>query len=251
MSAKYLIRLDDASEYMDYKKWGPYFELFDRYDVKPIIAVIPFNKDPDMVNEYPDDKFWDKVRFWQEKKYHIAMHGFKHLYTTRKSGVIGLNKTSEFAGIPPEKQEEMLAKGYKIFGDQNIKVDIFVAPGHSFDKNTLRSLRKVTKIRHISDGFYFNPIQKDGFKWIPQQLWQPQVKSKGVWTICYHPETSDSSSLTILEAFLISQAKNIIDPFCLDFINIKFEDRVFSFRMKLRFKLSSFARSIMRRPGEA
>jgi hypothetical protein len=145
----------------------------------------------------------------------------------------------------------MLAKGYKIFGDQNIKVDIFVAPGHSFDKNTLRSITKVTKIRHISDGFYLNPIQKDGFKWIPQQLWQPQMKSKGVWTICYHPETSDSSSLTILEAFLISQAKNIIDPFCLDFVNIKFEDRVFCFRMKLRFKLSSFARSIMRRPGEA
>ncbi len=237
MAAKYIIRLDDASEHMDYNKWNPYFDLFDRYNIKPIIAVIPFNKDIKMVIENPDGKFWDKVRVWQQKGYRIALHGFEHVYSNAKSGIIGLNKYSEFAGIPIEIQQSMLAKAYKKFEEESINVKIFVAPAHSFDKNTLLALKKGTSIKCISDGFYQNPILKYGLNWIPQQLWKPERKAKGVWTICYHPETLKKSDLLELETFIKDNSHHIVDPLTLEFNKIKFEDYLFSLSMKMKIKL--------------
>lgn len=88
MSPKYIIRLDDASEFMDYEKWDPFFIILDKFRIKPIIAVIPFNKDPEMTNKNNDLGFWSKVRLWQEKGYRIALHGYSHLYSNRNSGII-------------------------------------------------------------------------------------------------------------------------------------------------------------------
>lgn len=45
MSAKYLIRLDDACPTFSLAKWQRFFNLFDKYGIKPIIAVIPDCKD--------------------------------------------------------------------------------------------------------------------------------------------------------------------------------------------------------------
>jgi hypothetical protein len=239
MSAKYIIRVDDASEYMDYSKWNPFFKLFEKYGIKPIIAVIPFNKDPKLINGDQDEEFWEKVRLWQSKGYRIGLHGFEHLYKTLNSGIIGLNKYSEFAGVQIEKQIKMLEKAYRKFKDEGIKVDIFVAPAHSFDRNTLLALRKATDIKIISDGFFVNPILKDDLKWIPQQLWGPENKSNGIWTICYHPETSCGSTVSLLDNFLKTHNECVVDPFSLEFNNMKFEDIIFSSMMKFYNRLRS------------
>ncbi len=243
--AKYIIRLDDASEFMNHVKWNAFLNLIERYQIKPIIAVIPFNKDPKMVNDKPDLFFWDRVRDWQNKGYIIGMHGYKHLYTNNNSGIVGINKFSEFAGIHLEKQIEMLAKAFNKFEEESIKTEIFVAPAHSFDLNTLKALKKATNLKYISDGFFVNPIRKNGFKWIPQQLWGPEIKSKGVWTICYHPETSSNSDIVSLECFIRDQAKNIVDPISLEFNRIKLEDILFSVHMKIRNKLRLFKKSFI------
>ena len=42
---KYLIRLDDACETMDLNKWLRMESLLSKYNVKPLIAVIPNNED--------------------------------------------------------------------------------------------------------------------------------------------------------------------------------------------------------------
>ena len=61
--SKYLMRLDDASDYMDVEKWNRMENLLDSYHVKPLVGVIPNNQDPSLVQIYPKDmKFWDKVR---------------------------------------------------------------------------------------------------------------------------------------------------------------------------------------------
>jgi len=237
MKAKYVIRLDDASEYMNYAKWNPFFELFDKYNIKPIIAVIPFNKDPKMVNSNPDTLFWENVRMWQAKGYRIALHGFEHLYSNAKSGIIGLNKYTEFAGVPFEKQCLMLEQGFKKFMAENVTTEIFVAPAHSFDHNTLEALKKVTGISIISDGYFINPVKKDGFNWIPQQLWSPKIKEKGLWTICYHPETSDGTIIADLEKFLKNNSALIVDPLSLEFGKIKTEDLLFTLTMKMKIRL--------------
>jgi len=45
----YLIRLDDASEFMDIDKWTTMEILLDNYRIKPIVGVIPDNNDGDLV----------------------------------------------------------------------------------------------------------------------------------------------------------------------------------------------------------
>lgn len=237
MPAQYIIRLDDASEYMDYTKWTPYFELFDQYKIIPIIAVIPFNKDPKMLNKNPDCSFWNKVRDWHNKGYRIAMHGYEHVYSTSNSGLVGINKRSEFAGIPLEKQIEMLSKSYQKFVDEKITPEIFVAPAHSFDRNTIRALKRATRIRYISDGYYLNVIRKDGLNWIPQQLWEPKEKTKGVWTLCYHPETSNLRHYEEVSKFIQKHSKGFTDPLSLSVSAIRASDWLYFVQKKIKLKL--------------
>ena len=45
----YLLRLDDASEYMDTGKWARTEKLLDKYGVKPIFGIIPHNEDPQLI----------------------------------------------------------------------------------------------------------------------------------------------------------------------------------------------------------
>ena len=46
--SQYIMRLDDASEYMDVEKWQRMEDLLDKYHIKPIVGVIPDNQDSDM-----------------------------------------------------------------------------------------------------------------------------------------------------------------------------------------------------------
>lgn len=48
----YLIRLDDASEFMDIDKWTTMEILLDNYRIKPIVGVIPDNNDGDFTGKY-------------------------------------------------------------------------------------------------------------------------------------------------------------------------------------------------------
>lgn len=43
---KYLIRLDDACPTMDAKKWQRIEDVFDTYGIRPMVGIIPANKDP-------------------------------------------------------------------------------------------------------------------------------------------------------------------------------------------------------------
>lgn len=217
MPAKYIIRLDDASEYMDFKKWTPFFEIFDHYGIRPIVAVIPLNMDPKLIHDYADMNFWEKVKNWQNKGYRIALHGCEHLYRTSKSGIIGMNKRSEFAGVALDQQKHLLRQGIQKFAEEGIAPEIFVAPAHSFDKNTLIALKEVTNIRIISDGFYIHPVRRLGLNWIPQQLWEPEIKSKGVWTICCHPEITEPSTFDKIHQFIKAHNNAFADPLTLRF----------------------------------
>ena len=41
----YILRLDDASEHWNKENWLQMHDLLAKYDVKPIVAVIPHNED--------------------------------------------------------------------------------------------------------------------------------------------------------------------------------------------------------------
>jgi predicted deacetylase len=198
----FLLRLDDACPTMDQKQWARFEELFDRYQKKPLVAVIPNNVDLSMRIDPPDPEFWEKVHGWIEKGWRIALHGNDHRYITKESGFLPLNRKSEFAGLPLEEQRTKIRQGYRTLLEHGITPDIWVAPSHSFDHNTLVALQEETPIRIISDGLARTPYTRFGFTWIPQQLWSGRRVGSGVWTICLHPNTTSDTAFEKLERFL-------------------------------------------------
>ena len=184
--ARYLIRFDDICETMSWSVWDAVESVLRDYDVKPIVAVIPRNRDPHLKIEPPRPDFWDRVRAWKTLGWAIGMHGYEHLYVSPSSGIVGLQPRSEFAGLPATLQREKLERGLAVFHAEGIHPDVWVAPSHSFDRSTVSILNELG-IRHISDGLFVNPrIDRDGVMWIPQQFWRFRWAPVGVWTVCFH-----------------------------------------------------------------
>lgn len=163
---KLAIRLDDISPDMDWKRFNRLVALMDRYGVRPLLSVIPENRDPKVGTDPADPCFWDTMKALEKKGYVLAMHGCYHVYTTKKGGIFPLNYLSEFAGLPAEKQAELISTGSRILKEHGIDTDVFVAPAHSFDRKTLEALRS-DGFRFISDGFGFSPFTALGFTWYP------------------------------------------------------------------------------------
>ena len=76
--SNYLIRLDDASHFSDLEKWFLLEKIFDKNNIKPLVAVIPDNKDPNLKYSHYNRAFWDQVKKWEQKGWSVAMHGYTH-----------------------------------------------------------------------------------------------------------------------------------------------------------------------------
>jgi len=190
MTAEYLFRMDDACHTMDASKWQALEALFDDFGIKPIVAVVPDNRDPKLNVDAFDPMFWNKVRSWQEKGWAIAMHGHQHLmHYTDSQLVLPFYKRSEFAGLSYEEQAEKIRQSWKLFLSQGVEPKVWIAPAHCFDFITLTAIRNETAIRIISDGIARNPYYEHDFFWIPQQLWELSDRSSGLWTVCLHPNS--------------------------------------------------------------
>lgn len=203
MMVKYLIRLDDACPGSNWDKWNQVFALLDKYSIKPIVAVIPNNADPafNSPTSIGEDVFFEKMRRIQNAGYKLAIHGYNHVYTNDNSGLLKITAHSEFAGVSYEIQYAKISNAKMIFDKEGLEADLFVAPSHSFDENTIQILRSLG-INNISDGLYTHPFSKGGCRFIPCQLWYPVMKSKGTWTICIHPDTISEKQLYDLENFI-------------------------------------------------
>lgn len=147
----FLIRFDDICPTMDWNQWGKAYNLMKKYNIKPLIGVIPDCKDPKLMIDPKRDDFWEYVRSLKAEGYAIAMHGYRHVYETNSSGIVGVGNKSEFAGLNYEEQFKKLKEAKQIFIDNGIDVDIFFAPSHSYDSNTLKALSELG-FRWVSDG---------------------------------------------------------------------------------------------------
>lgn len=184
--ATYLIRFDDLCPTMNWAVWNRIEELLVQSGVKPILGIIPDNQDRNLNFAEAAPDFWDRVRKWQSRGWTIGMHGYQHSYTTTSSGLVGLKERSEFAALPAGVQLAKLEAARAIFQQQGITPEIWVAPGHSFDRNTVSLLPRVG-IQSISDGLFFYPrMGKERVLWVPQQAWRFRKVPFGVWTICFH-----------------------------------------------------------------
>ncbi len=212
MFAKYLIRLDDAHTCLDRKKWNRIESILKDNNIRPIVAVIPKNTDKTLNHNLPDNKFWIKVKKWKKKDWTIALHGFNHKYhkIDRKSSLFPLSSRSEFSELSLRTQIKKIKSSYSIFKKNKILPQVFIAPSHTFDLNTLKALKSETNIKIISDGWYYFPIFERNFLFIPQQLWQFKFKIFGIWTICLHPDTMKTTDFENLEKNLKKFKNNFI-----------------------------------------
>lgn len=198
----YYLRLDDASHYMDLYKWKRVEVILDKYGVKPIVGVIPSNKDPDLLKYDKVSDFWELVKFWSDKGWTIALHGFSHVFETDSGGINPVNDRSEYAGLCLEYQRQKVKDGYSILKRHDIIPDVFFAPAHTFDKNTLIALKEETPIRIICDTVANDIYFKDGFYFLPQQSGRCRRLPFKTVTFCYHPNVMSENDFELLECFL-------------------------------------------------
>ena len=154
---KILIRFDDICPTMNWEQWGKAKKLLDEVHICALIGVVPDCQDPDLHIDEPRLDFWEYIKELQEQGYTIAMHGYKHVFECGHS---------EFAGLPYEKQLEKIQKGKAVLSEHGIETDVFFAPAHNYDDNTLRALYKCG-FKYMSDGLSRKPYSRHGITLLP------------------------------------------------------------------------------------
>jgi predicted deacetylase len=184
--AKYLLRFDDLCPGMNWNIWSDIEEALVQRGIKPLLAVVPDNRDAKLQVQAPVDHFWERVRTWQSWGWTIGLHGFQHKYVTRHTGIVTTRTKSEFAGLNARDQGEKLRRGAEIFARQGIRSSVWIAPNHSFDWTTVTLLSGLG-MSIISDGhFRFPYVCAQEMFWVPQQLFRLRPAPAGMWTVCYH-----------------------------------------------------------------
>jgi predicted deacetylase len=203
--AQYLLRFDDLCPTVLRRRWERVLPLIEEFGIRPILAVVPDNKDRGLMRNEPDPEFWARMRAMEAAGATIALHGYRHVCRSIGKSLVPLHLHSEFCGISRDTQQQWIESGLQILRGQGLNPRIWVAPKHGFDSNTLAALRRVG-IKVLSDGFARVPFKRGGLTWIPQQLWRPVEKSNGLWTICVHPNTARKMQAEQLHTFLRKHA---------------------------------------------
>lgn len=216
---KIAVRMDDITPDMDWEKFLAFKGILDRYRIKPLIGVVPDNKDPNLHRAEPTQDFWQYIKELQKDGWSIALHGSSHVYSTSKSGLFPLNNFSEFAGISFKKQYEMIKHGKEILENNGIYTDIFMAPAHSYDKNTLKVLKELGYTR-ITDGFGTRPYIREGLCFYPISflLNRSFEKKKGYTTMVIHANMISEQGIEKYAALFEKQQDKFISY--TDYLNV-------------------------------
>lgn len=205
---KIAIRMDDISPQMDWVKWKRANRILAEHHIKPLLGVVPDNQDLNLIKENEQgvrEDFWSFLRKCQEEGYVLALHGCHHVYDTKKGGMFPLNSFSEFAGHTFEKQYERLSHGKRILEEHGIRADMFMAPAHSYDRNTLKALQKLG-ISRMTDGFGTKPYVYRGMTFYPIAHHLEKQWSKPGYTTCVlHTNTMEEKDFERLERIVSQQ----------------------------------------------
>lgn len=254
--AKYIIRLDDACHTSNFRKWQAIEKILDEYQIKPVVAVIPDNRDPTLHYSQKARDFWPKVRKWQSKGWAIAMHGFQHRYhyVDRDKLIIPFYFRSEFAGLPLEMQRQKIRSSYKMLIRNDVHPKLWVAPAHSFDETTLEALNHEVPFKIISDGIALNGFATNGFYFIPQQLWALKKQFFGTWTVCLHPDTM---TWTEIESFKNKLKVHQLWREVIEFDDLELNarpksyiDRLYSIFFWTRYRVANFLNGMKKHNGK-
>jgi len=204
-SSKYLIRLDDACDSIDYEKWELLTQVLLDYKVKPIVALIPDNKDESLnyCKKKEPERFEDLIKCWKLNNWTFAQHGYNHSYhqICKFKSFHPINNFSEFTGLSLQQQYSNIRNGKLTLETTGIYSNLFVFPGHHFNLNSLRAII-MNDFEIVSDGFFLFPMKFRQLKVLPQQLWWFKKKLLGVWTINLHPNTMTFDEINEFKSIL-------------------------------------------------
>ena len=184
---KILIRIDDVCPTMNWKTFEKVIGLFEQKGIKALLGVIPDCQDPTLDIDVPRKDFCEYVRRLQQNGHTIAMHGYQHTFVMKADGIVTRNKISEFAGLSYDDQYERIKRGKQILLQNGIETDVFFAPAHSYDDNTLRVLC-ANGFKFLSDGLSSLPYKRQGIICLPCRAGGiPAIKGAGYYTAVIHP----------------------------------------------------------------
>lgn len=212
-----LIRMDDISENMNWSLMDKCESLFDKYKIKPLLGIIPINKDPDLLKYPYNSKFWERVADWKNKGWEITMHGFNHLYTQNsdnKKDIFNYGGNSEFYGLEYSEQLSKIQSGLQEFKKRNLKIRSFFAPNHIYDENTLKAL-KASDIKIVIDGYGLFPYFKDQILFVPQLFYKEIILPFGIQSTQMHINYWNDKNFENFENLINKVNKKIIN---LDYI---------------------------------
>jgi predicted deacetylase len=208
MGAAYIFRLDDITPGMDWDRFWALMQLFRRYGIKPLLGIVPDNRDHNLNRRPPHELFWDTMQdLAKSDEIDVAQHGYQHILVHRPNAsllgpAVGIRKeVSEFAGDPLIDQEFRISEGKNILAQRGLSTPYWIAPNHSFDKNTLQALRS-NGFTAVSDGIGLFPYVEHGLLFVPQTSWRARWMPFGVHTICLHTNAITPLQIKELRLFL-------------------------------------------------
>ena len=206
-----LIRMDDIAENMNWHLMDKCELLFDKYQIKPLLGVIPKNMDPELLKFSKNSEFWKRVMDWKSKGWEITMHGCNHLYTQKsdKNDIFNYGGNSEFYGLNYHTQLEKIKAGLEVFKKREIKIRSFFAPNHIYDQNTLVALKN-SDIKIIIDGYGLFPYYRDEILFIPQLFYKEIFLPFGIQSTQMHINYWDDAYFKNFEIFINTNYKKII-----------------------------------------
>ena len=206
-----LIRLDDIAENMNWKLMDRCEKLFYELNIKPLLGVIPFNKDPELLKLEKRNYFWNKLKEWSDKGWEICMHGYTHVYdnNTNKKDYFNYGGRSEFYGHSLMEQSKRINNGLKIFNKNNLKIRSFFAPNHTYDQNTFKALKE-NGIGYVIDGYGIYPYEAKGLTFVPQLFYKEIMLPFGVQATQIHLNYWNEKKFENFAKFLLKNKERFL-----------------------------------------
>jgi predicted deacetylase len=206
-----LIRFDDIAPNMSWEMMDKCQKLLNYYDLKPVMGVIPNNQDNELLKYPKRENFWEIVKKWELNDWSIAMHGYNHLYDkeTNKKDFFNYGGKSEFFGHSYEDQLSKIKKGLEIFEKNNIQIDTFFAPNHTYDRNTFKALKN-SGILKIIDGYGLMPYSFNGIRFVPQLFYKLYLLPFGIQSAQIHINYWSEKDFINFKKFIEKYHKKVI-----------------------------------------
>ena len=199
--SRFVLRFDDVTPNMAWSKFSQFKQVLFELAIKPIIGVVPNCLDQKLSIESAPENFWEIIRNLAANDWTIAQHGYTHRYITHDSGLLKINRRSEFAGLSYDEQFEKLSCGKDILVKESVWQPVFMAPAHSFDAVTLSALAALN-FKGLTDGYGVYPYQLGKLHALPNLFASPINFGFGVYTICLHINNMSQADITKTITFI-------------------------------------------------